>query len=104
MADLCAPLDDASCMQGTVDVSSFGVQIRLLGRGDYFGQVALMKAGVRTASCSAKTTCEISVLHGNDLQEVRPTRKLVVSEPRFRVDSRLNFRIIGCFARFPALF
>ena len=60
--------------QGTVNVYSQGELIEKLRKRDYFGQVALMKAGVRTASCQARTTCEVSVLSGADMREVRQHR------------------------------
>lgn len=56
--------------QGQVEVLQNGHRIQMLNRGTYFGEVAIMKEVVRSASCKAATNCEVSILRKKDLDEV----------------------------------
>lgn len=54
---------------GEVSVSIRGSQVRTLGRGDYFGEVALIDEGARSATITATTDV---VCHGLTYWEFRP--------------------------------
>ncbi len=51
---------------GTADVSADGVQIRTLGPGDVFGEIAVMSSGRRTASVVATSPIRLIVLFKRD--------------------------------------
>jgi len=54
---------------GEASVSVRGKQVRTLGRGDYFGEVALIDEGARSATVTASTDV---VCHGLTFWEFRP--------------------------------
>jgi CRP-like cAMP-binding protein len=52
---------------GTADVSRGGEQIRSLGPGDVFGEVAVLKAGRRTATVTASSKMQLIALFKRDV-------------------------------------
>jgi CRP/FNR family transcriptional regulator, cyclic AMP receptor protein len=70
-------------VEGTAEVSQDDAAIREMGPGDFFGELALLDGGARTATVVANDDVEILVLsHGefNDLLDRAPSiaRKLLV--------------------------
>jgi CRP-like cAMP-binding protein len=55
--------------EGTVLVSAHGEDRAKLGRGDFFGEIALIDGGVRTATVTAETDLKVYTL---TLWEFRP--------------------------------
>ena len=61
--------------EGRVRVASGGQPVRELGPGDYFGEIAILGEGRRTATVTAKTHVVVWVLFGTTfrvLQTARP--------------------------------
>eukprot|EP00951_Prasinocladus_malaysianus_P014700 scaffold111999_cov55-Prasinocladus_malaysianus.AAC.1 len=52
---------------GIVDVIQGKQLIGHLGKGSYFGEIAVLQAVTRSASCRAATNCEVSILGKDDL-------------------------------------
>jgi CRP-like cAMP-binding protein len=53
---------------GEASVTSGGRQIRELGPGDFFGEIALLSEHERTATVTATTPVEMLVMHGSDFR------------------------------------
>jgi CRP/FNR family transcriptional regulator, cyclic AMP receptor protein len=73
--------------EGTANVTVGGNQRATLGPGDYFGEVALIDEGARTASLSAETDM---VCYGMTFWEFRP---IVES------DARIAWKLLQALAR-----
>ena len=73
--------------EGTASVTVGGDQRATLGPGDYFGEIALIDEGARTASLTAETDM---VCYGMTFWEFRP---IVES------DSRIAWKILQALAR-----
>jgi voltage-gated potassium channel len=61
--------------EGTATVTSQGATLRELGPGDYFGEIAIIAGGRRTASVTATSHVKLLVMSANafrELQEGRP--------------------------------
>jgi CRP-like cAMP-binding protein len=61
--------------EGTAIVTADGRELRTLGAGDFFGEVALLDGGRRTASVITTAPSRLFVLFGTEfrrLQEARP--------------------------------
>ena len=55
-------------VDGTATVTSDGRAVATLGRGDFFGEIALLAEGMRTATVTAETHVELLVMHGSDFR------------------------------------
>ncbi len=72
---------------GAVEVNAVGNRIRL-GRGDFFGEMALLSGQPRQADVGALSYCQLLVLEDDDLQ------KLLRSNPQIkeRIDTVADAR------------
>ena len=57
-------------LSGTADVRHKGQLLRELGTGDFFGEIALLDGGARTATVTAKTAMKCLVLSQGEFQNV----------------------------------
>lgn len=57
-------------LSGTAEVRRQGRHLRELGPGDFFGEIALLDGGVRTATVTAKTAMKCLVLSRGEFQNV----------------------------------
>jgi CRP-like cAMP-binding protein len=55
-------------VEGTATVTSGGRAVATLEQGDFFGEIALLGEGVRTATVTAATPVELLVMHGSDFR------------------------------------
>ena len=61
------PGDDLMVIvSGTVDVERNGANVNTLGTGDFFGEIALIERGPRTATVTAETACRVLVINHRD--------------------------------------
>jgi CRP-like cAMP-binding protein len=54
--------------EGTAVVTSGEDKIRTLRPGDFFGEIALLREGLRTATVTATTPVTLLVMHGSDFR------------------------------------
>jgi CRP-like cAMP-binding protein len=54
--------------EGAATVSSSGDEIGKLEAGDFFGEIALLTRGERTATVTALTPVRVLVMHGSDFR------------------------------------
>lgn len=57
-------------LEGTAVVSRDGVQLATFGPGDYFGEIALLDPGLRTATVVAQTPMTLAVVAQRDFGEL----------------------------------
>jgi CRP-like cAMP-binding protein len=70
-------------LAGEVDVRRKGRKLRTLGRGDFFGEIALLARSPRTATVTTGTPVEALVIPGRDFKQLLkrvPTLQLKVLE------------------------
>jgi voltage-gated potassium channel len=75
---------------GEAAVTAHGDEIATLGTGDYFGEVALLETGRRTASVTTTTPSRILVLFGNDFTRLRTRYPAIAAELEAAVRRRLQ--------------
>jgi CRP-like cAMP-binding protein len=56
--------------EGTASVSVDGTEVRSLGPGDFFGELALLGDGQRTASVTTTSPARLLVLFGTDFRRL----------------------------------
>jgi len=57
--------------EGTADVSQDGQVIRTLGPGDFFGELALLDSGRRTADVVATSPMKLATMFGGDFRQLQ---------------------------------
>jgi CRP/FNR family cyclic AMP-dependent transcriptional regulator len=57
-------------VSGTVDVDRDGVRVNTLGEGEFFGEIALIDRGPRTATVTAATPGRLLVINHRDFHTV----------------------------------
>jgi CRP/FNR family transcriptional regulator, cyclic AMP receptor protein len=88
-------------VEGTVEVSTGGTVLSQLGPGDFFGEIALLDGGPRTATVTAKTEVVAEVIDERDFRVLlydvpSLSRKLLVG-----VAKRLRAHNVGLADRPP---
>jgi CRP-like cAMP-binding protein len=56
---------------GHAEVSQNGERIRLLGPGDFFGEIALLETGRRTADVVAASPMQLVVMHRREFKQMQ---------------------------------
>lgn len=74
---------------GDVAVTVLGEEIARLGAGDFFGELALLATGRRTATVTTTTPSRILVLFGNDFDRLRAAHPAVAAEIEAVMERRL---------------
>jgi CRP-like cAMP-binding protein len=74
---------------GEVAVTVLGEEIARLGAGDFFGELALLATGRRTATVTTTQASRILVVFGNDFGRLRAAYPAVAAEIEAAVDQRL---------------
>jgi CRP-like cAMP-binding protein len=57
--------------EGSATVSSDGTELRTLGPGDFFGEIALLGDGRRTATVTAASPVKLFVLFGTEFRDLQ---------------------------------
>jgi CRP-like cAMP-binding protein len=57
--------------EGTASVSREGMVLRTLGRGDFFGELAILDSGRRTADVVATSPLKLVVMFGTDFRRLQ---------------------------------
>ena len=57
-------------VEGTVDVRRGGVELRTLGKGEFFGEIALVTEAPRSATVIAETPVRLLVITGQSFQRL----------------------------------
>jgi CRP-like cAMP-binding protein len=58
-------------LDGTATVTSDGAELATLGPGDFFGEVAILGDGRRTATVTATTPAKLLVLFGTEFRQLQ---------------------------------
>jgi CRP/FNR family transcriptional regulator, cyclic AMP receptor protein len=61
-------------LEGTAAVTVDGYELRSLGPGDYFGEVALLDGGRRTATVTTTSPATVLVLFGTEFRRLQQTQ------------------------------
>ena len=75
--------------RGRVSVSQDGREIRSLGPGDFFGEIAIMGTGRRTATVTATDPGEVWTLFGTSFRELQGARPDVAEALQAAMSERL---------------
>ena len=75
---------------GEASVSQDGEEIATLGRGDFFGEIALLESPRRTATVVAATPMRLLVMHGRDFKAMEREVPLVADRLRAAIYARLS--------------
>ena len=75
---------------GEVSVSADGAEVATLGAGDFFGELALLEGGRRTATVTTTAPTRVLVLFGNDLARLRTRHPGVAAEIEAAMRERLK--------------
>ena len=75
---------------GEVAVSAGGLELATLGPGDFFGELALLRAGRRTATVTTTAPSRIFVLFRHDFVRMQAAHPRVAAELEAAVRQRLG--------------
>jgi CRP-like cAMP-binding protein len=75
---------------GHVSITIGGDEIRTLGPGEVFGELALLAEGRRTATVTTTEPSRVLVLFGNDVERLRTDYPEVAAEIEASMRSRLG--------------
>jgi CRP-like cAMP-binding protein len=75
--------------EGTADVTAEGEQLSTLGPGDYFGEVAILGSGRRTASVTSTSPVRLLVMFGTEFRRLEATYPEIASRLTEAMQSRL---------------
>jgi CRP-like cAMP-binding protein len=56
---------------GSVTVTIDGAEIRTLSSGDFFGELALLGDGIRSATVTTESPCRLLVLFGTEFRQIQ---------------------------------
>ena len=78
--------------QGQASVATAGKEIALLGPGDFFGEIALLGQGRRTATVTTISPARVLVLFGDDFRHLQAAFPAVAAEVEAAMRERLEER------------
>ena len=76
--------------EGAATVTINGIEVRTLGPGDFFGELALLATGRRTATVTTTKPSRLLVLFGNDFTRLRAQYPAIAAELEVTVEERLQ--------------
>jgi CRP/FNR family transcriptional regulator, cyclic AMP receptor protein len=75
---------------GAVEVRRDGERIAELGAGDFFGEIALLEGGTRTATVVATTPVRLIVMSAHEFRQMEQELPAVADRVRAAVRARLS--------------
>ena len=78
-------------IEGTLEVTAGGVVVASLGPDDFFGEMALLGAGRRTATVTTVTPTRVLVLFGEDFRRLQASHPEIVA----RIEAAMHRRLEG---------
>jgi CRP-like cAMP-binding protein len=75
---------------GAVEVRQDGERIAELGAGDFFGEIALLEGGTRTATVVASTPLRLIVMSAHEFRRMEQELPAVADRVRSAVRARLS--------------
>jgi CRP/FNR family transcriptional regulator, cyclic AMP receptor protein len=75
---------------GAVEVRRDGERIAELGAGDFFGEIALLEGGTRTATVIATTPVRLIVMSAHEFRQMEQELPAVADRVRAAVRARLS--------------
>lgn len=75
---------------GAVEIRSGGERIAELGAGDFFGEIALLEGGTRTATVVATTPVRLIVMSAQEFRRLEQELPAVADRVRAAVRARLD--------------
>ncbi len=75
---------------GAASVRHDGLEISLMGPGDFFGEIALLESPRRTATVVAETAMRLLVMHSRDFKAMERRMPVVADRVRSAIYARLN--------------
>jgi CRP-like cAMP-binding protein len=76
-------------VDGVAEVTSDGVTLATLGPGDYFGEIAILGEGRRTASVTSTSAVKLLVLFGTEFRQLEALQPEISSRLTEAMQSRL---------------
>jgi len=80
-------------LDGTAEVSADGDSLTMLGRGDFFGEIAILGEGRRTATVRSTSPVRLLVLFGTEFRQLEVAHPEIAAEIVAAMNSRLAQRI-----------
>ncbi len=75
---------------GTASVTIDGVEVNTLGPGDFFGELAILGDGVRTATVTTTSPSRLLVLFGTEFRQLQQEQPELASRIEAGVRARLQ--------------
>lgn len=80
-------------LDGTASVSADGDALATLGPGDYFGEIAILGDGRRTATVTSTSPVRMLVLFGTEFRQLEAAHPQIAAELTAAMRSRLGQRV-----------
>lgn len=80
-------------VDGTAQVTADGVSLVTLGPGDFFGEIAILGDGQRTATVTSTSPVRMLVLFGTAFRQLEAAHPAIAAELTAAMQSRLGQRI-----------
>jgi CRP-like cAMP-binding protein len=77
---------------GTADVTSEGERLATLGPGDFFGEIAILGDGRRTATVTSTAPVRLLVLFGTEFRQLEAAHPDIASRIKAAMQTRLATR------------
>jgi CRP-like cAMP-binding protein len=77
-------------LDGTAQVTADGVSLVTLGPGDFFGEIAILGAGQRTATVTSTSPVRLLVLFGTEFRQLEAAHPAIAAELTAAMQARLG--------------
>jgi len=77
-------------LDGTAQVTADGVSLITLGPGDFFGEIAILGAGQRTATVTSTSPVRMLVLFGTEFRQLEAAHPAIAAELTAAMQTRLG--------------